>query len=191
MAQDYKNHKRKPDPPRKVPGWVWFLIGLLVGLFVAFLVYLRLYSTAGLELITPPAVRESKQSVREAAGPAERQPSAPKPRFEFYTILPEMEVPVPESELPLRRKDTSKQLDGSTSYLLQAGSFRSFKEADRLKARLALMGMEVAIQTIAIDGRDTWHRVRIGPFRGLSPLDKARNRLAEHGMEAMVLKVKN
>ncbi len=191
MAQDYKHHKPKPGTRRVAPGWMWFLIGLLVGLFIAFLVYLRVYPVGGLVSISPPTIQETTKPEQKQVSRSEQSPAIRKPRFEFYTILPEMEVPVPESELPLRKKAPPPRMDTSATYLLQVGSFRSKEEADRLKARLILMGLDVDIQTVAIDGQATWHRVRVGPFSELAKLDAARRRLAKQGMEAMVLKVKS
>ena len=116
-----------------------------------------------------------------------------KPHFEFYTMLPEMEVAVKEEEfqLPAVAVQTTSEpavepLKGV--YLLQAGSFRRHEDADALKASLALLGLEAAIQTVSINGKETWHRVRLGPFTERDALNNARDRLAEHDLEAMVLK---
>ena len=115
-----------------------------------------------------------------------------KPRFEFYSILPEMEVPVHAEALPERTRGepAAKEPEEGGRYLLQVGSFRGAEEADRLKARLALLGMEARIQTVSVNGRQTWHRVRIGPFASLREAYRTRDRLAqEEEMEAIVLKV--
>lgn len=114
-----------------------------------------------------------------------------RPRFEFYTMLPEMEVAVPENELKSASKKTKKQVEKEgVTYVLQAGSFRDLAQADRLKAELALMGMPAQIQTVSIEGGKKWHRVRVGPFTNLQALNEARTELQNNGLKVMVLKVR-
>ena len=118
-----------------------------------------------------------------------------KPTFEFYSMLPEMEVAVEEAEIehPVAEVQdsttpASKPLEGS--YLLQVGSFRKHEEADSLKAGLALLGLEATIQRVSINGEQTWHRVRLGPFTERDALNQARKRLSENDFEAMVFKIR-
>ena len=75
--------------------------------------------------------------------------------------------------------------------MLQAGSFRKLGEADRLKAELALLGMQAKIQTVAIDGENKWHRVRLGPFTNVQALNEARSTLKSNGVAVMVLKIRS
>ena len=70
------------------------------------------------------------------------------------------------------------------------GSFRKLADADRLKARLALLGHRATIQVVSIDGAETWHRVRVGPFRGRRAASKARRQLTDNELESLVLKLK-
>jgi cell division protein FtsN len=108
-------------------------------------------------------------------------------------MLPEMEVAVKDVEIehPVAEDQdsttpASKPLEGS--YLLQVGSFRKHEEADSLKASLALLGLEATIQTVSINGEQTWYRVRLGPFTERDALNQARKRLSENDFEAMVFK---
>lgn len=48
--------------------------------------------------------------------------------------------------------------------MLQMGSFRKYADADRLKASLALVGIQAEIQKVKIDNGETFHRVRAGPY---------------------------
>ena len=48
------------------------------------------------------------------------------------------------------------------SIFMQVGSFASNREADELKARLAIIGIETEIVKIALPDGTLWHRVRIG-----------------------------
>lgn len=171
------------------PGWAYMLAGLTIGLFVAFLIYLR-------SLPSPVISQDSSaQTGRE-------QSNRPQPVFKFYEILPELEVIVPELEV-LSRKDRNNtpqpavetkppaptpQLRQGEKFILQAGSFNQFDEADKLKAHLALLGVEAQIQKVSVDNK-TWHRVRIGPFTDRQSLNVTRRRLRENNIDAITLKV--
>jgi cell division protein FtsN len=79
----------------------------------------------------------------------------------------------------------------SEVYVLQAGSFRSYTQADKRKAALALMGIEATIQTIATDNSNTWHRVRIGPNANLTKLQQIRQKLRNNQIECQLLKIRS
>jgi cell division protein FtsN len=109
--------------------------------------------------------------------------------FDFYKILPNYEVAVPQADpgkapaLPA----PSPPVDTPGQYLLQAGSFRSFGEADRLKASLALLGIESQIEKARV-GDDEYHRVQIGPIADLDKLNQLRNQLRKAGIDALVMR---
>lgn len=173
------NHRAKSSP---TPGWVWLLTGLALGLFVALLVYIsgRAPAAKPVASAAPAASAPATTDTRSVRKTPDAAAATSPPRFDFYTILPEMEVAVPEHEA-----------NGKPGkYLLQAGSFRSFEEADRLKASLVLLGLEANIQTVTVNNKETWHRVHIGPYKSLAEVDAVRARLKENRIEAVVLKVK-
>ena len=184
MPRDYKHrvtHRRKRRGPAP---WVWLVAGLAIGLFMALLVYLQ---TRPAETQAPAPVAASKpQDTRDVRKkPVKPIPPPPKPRFEFYNKFPEMEVVIPEEEITGTKKLGVKQVKKPGIYLLQAGSFRSHQQAEQLKARLALLGMETRIQTAS-----NWHRVRVGPYKNLPELNKARNLLKQNGIDAILIKLK-
>jgi cell division protein FtsN len=74
-------------------------------------------------------------------------------------------------------------------YLLQVGAFRSLAQADRLKAKLGLLGFEAAIQAVEINANQTWYRVRIGPYRDRAELSEYRDRLREGGYQPLAIRV--
>lgn len=197
--KDFKERPARKAPSRQ-PGrhaggarWPWFGAGVCVGAAAA----------AALLLYEPGAAAPGPRA--RSAGPAA---PAEAPRFEFYTLLPEKEIAIPEAELNAPAPAPSgvasaPQPPGmpappgapevpaqSVRYLLQVGSFRRLEDADRLKARLALMGLQSSIQTVSIDGTETWHRVRVGPFAGRGELDQARATLQHNNIESMALKLK-
>lgn len=198
MARDYKNSRSKAftrKTRKPVPGWLWLVAGLAIGLFAAFLVWLdKRPADVGeppSQAVAPassPAHKEEKEkaSEKKAAAPIVSGGSEqPKPRFDFYTILPEMEVIIPDKEV----KNRAAPKGPAESYFLQAGSFRNLADADALKANLALLGVEAKIQSVSAGG-DTWHRVRLGPYGDLNQLDQVRARLRQNNINAIPVKGK-
>ena len=200
MPRDYV---RTPRPKHKasLPGWVWMLGGLIIGLFVALLVYLDSTNPQREPAKIGEAVtnffQQKAQDVREATSQVatEKEPKASDtpslPRFDFYTILPELEVAIPEEELIAASKTpAAPNTTGKIDYMLQAGSFRNLEQADRLKAKLALEGIVASIQTVRIKDSETWHRVRVGPINDITTLNQTRKRLSNMGVPSIVIKDK-
>lgn len=114
-----------------------------------------------------------------------------KPQFDFYKILPQGDAAVPSSEAPKPPPTTqTAQPPAGEKLYLQAGAFESATEADNLKARLALMGIEASSLRGEVPDRGIMHRVRIGPFTAPEQMNAIRARLAEAGINATVVKVK-
>jgi cell division protein FtsN len=193
---------RRPHNSRHrepAPGWVWMLFGLGLGLLVAIGVYLR--SPHGpAPAASPPtaaAPREKKSEPRErqAAKSATAQPAQAAEddkRFQFYDILPQFEVVVPRgdprgSTAPAAARAAPVLVPGR--FLLQAGSFSTPAEADRLQATLALRGIESRVQQATVDG-NVFYRVQIGPIDELEALNRTRRQLLDAGIEALPLKLR-
>ena len=183
--------KKRSSKKTPLPGWIWLTTGLVIGLFVAFLVYLKNNFQD-----TPRAVASAQTSKTDARAvrkqqPAELPPPPTRTKFDFYTILPEMEVAVPDEDIESEsRKAATSPATATGTYILQAGSFRNNEQAERMKASLALIGIEASIQTVTIDSSQTWHRVRIGPYHDLKQLNQVRNRLRENNINAILLRIK-
>lgn len=191
MPRDYKQRPRsreKKTVKQRSP-WIYFAAGMLAGVAATVVVYFNELVPVPLYIAPEKSgpARQAAASLREREAPKD---DAPKPRFEFYTMLPEMEVAVPEAELKPRARSAPESASGSGTFYLQAGSFRRPEEAEKMKATLAFLGLESSIQTVTINGADTWHRVRIGPFSDLASLNDARKRLKKNEIESIVLKVR-
>jgi len=202
LPKDYKRPTRQSPGSRarrkneRQPSrLLWYAMGLASGVL----------ATVGVVWLepSPEAVLTSIESMRGSKPTEERAPPKPRPRFDFYHLLPEMEVAVPEHELdaPAPRPApaapaTATAPAGAPSapagkgYVIQVGSFQRAEEADRLRANLALQGFEAHLQSIALDGRDTWHRVRLGPFKSVEDVNAMRRRLEGLDFGAMVVKLK-
>ncbi len=116
--------------------------------------------------------------------------SAEKPRFEFYKILPgaeEAQPRTPPATAPTPQAEAPKKID---TLFLQAGAFQNAAEADNLKARLALMGIEASVEKVASPEKGTLHRVRIGPYATPEEMTRVRTQLAQNGIEAGVVRNK-
>lgn len=77
----------------------------------------------------------------------------------------------------------------STRYLLQAGAFRTADDADAMRARLALLGLDARVSPTD-QGGTTLYRVRLGPYGEIEDINRIRKDLAENGIDSQVVKVK-
>jgi hypothetical protein len=192
MARDYKNTATKSKAKPRAPGsWMSFISGLGLGLVVAVGVYFL-----GGGLITPgqstnrPAETEVEETVALSGlnFEAEMERALPKREFDFYKILPEMEIKVPDWEISSpERKETSEF--GQGTYVLQVGSFKQHADADRAKAELALRGIRAKIHRVVINGQDVWYRVHVGPYSDLTSIRAMRAKLIESGNDFILLEI--
>lgn len=165
------------------------LIGLIVGLAVAIGVALYI-NFSPKPFVSHDKEPEAAKATAQKAAPAEvngKGKAADKPRFDFYTILPGSEAPVSEQEI---KQATGKEGVAKDSYFLQVGSFQAASEADNMKARLALLGLEAVIQTADIPDKGVWHRVRIGPFANIEDMNRSRALLAQNDIPSSLVKIK-
>lgn len=179
-AATRRTGKQRAQKSAATPGWAWALAGLALGLFVAFLVYLNEHRPT----TTAKAVTGNSRNV-----PAETGNSGERPRFDFYTILPEQEVVVPDHPAEDERQAGVKEREPAR-YLLQAGSFRTLTQADTLRAKLALLGVEASIETVRMKEGETWHRVRVGPFDSVREVAKIQERLRRKEIQTLRVKIK-
>jgi cell division septation protein DedD len=108
-----------------------------------------------------------------------------KPRFEFYKILPGTEEAVTEQQF----KQAAPHASSGDRYFLQAGSFQKAEDADNLKAKLAMLGVEASVQAADLPGKGIWHRVRVGPFTGTEDMKQVRASLQQNGVQSSLIKV--
>lgn len=188
MPKDYKNiNQKKPALLPQLQGLLPFTTGLVIGLFVAFIVYLHEHQNIIEKSEIPELVVENTGNTEITANQQEKK--IPEPKFDFYQILPNMEVNVSEWEADEQDK-TEALADEASVYILQVGSFQQYEAADEVKAELALLGINADIQRVVINGRDVLHRVRVGPYKDLEKLQEARKRLLANNLEFMLLKLK-
>jgi cell division protein FtsN len=155
-----------------------YLAGVLSGVFLCFLGYLS--------TLHHPAIQG--QETGSSPAPATE---VPKPRFDFYTMLPKQtldgeEKPDAVEPAALVSKPPAPTA-ASEPYFLQVGSFRQKDEAERRRAELLLLGLTPKVEETNNDnGR--WFRVYLGPFDSHESVAKARGLLANQKIEAVLLK---
>jgi len=190
MAKRRRTHQ---DQGGEFPGWVWMLFGLAIGLGVAFTVYLNSRAPLPAPAAAGPAPAAATAPAPsalddngETAGPA----NAPdgESRFDFYSMLPNFEVVIHEEEPDVRRDVAPRAVEAPGLYVLQAGSFSAYEDADRRRAELALQGIESSIQRVAVEDK-TYHRVRIGPTRDLDLLNEQRARLRQVNIDVLRIRL--
>jgi cell division protein FtsN len=212
-TRDYRKgappRPRKRQEPRGTCAF-WFLLGGLLGGFGVGVAWM---------LSEQPFAGQPADQLASAE-PGEPQP-AQKPKFDFYSLLPEEEVVVPAeraaepvplpqpgqqpaAQSPTAQSSTANSPSSQTAmatppaptpqpsagagtYVLQVGSFRKSSDAERLKAQLAMLGIQTSIQTVTIASGQTYHRVRTGSYTK-ADANALRSRLKSNGHDPMMMK---
>lgn len=170
-------------------------IGLVIGVLIAFGIVLYLNKAALPFREKTTRLDEHSGAVPGNASDALPLPAKPgdkpteKPRFEFYKILPGVQEPAPAPQ-PAPQPGAQAVVPVDQFYL-QAGAFQKAADADNLKAKLALMGVEASVQDVALPDKGTLHRVRVGPFATPTDMNQARTLMAQNGVQATVVKIKD
>jgi cell division protein FtsN len=196
MSKDYKTSSRRAGNGKSGSGslLIGILIGLLLGLGVALAVawYINKMPTPFLNR-GAPARGESEKGAMPLPPRSEQKSdkaAETKPRFDFYKILPGSEESVSDQQI----KDSQQKAStakASETFFLQAGAFQNAPDADNLKARLALLGMEASVQTTSLPEKGLWHRVRVGPYGTVEDLNRARDTLKQNGIETSLIRVRD
>lgn len=108
---------------------------------------------------------------------------------------PSPSVPAPVT--PKTGTATSENLDtliaqlnepqSKAGYFLQAGAFRSAQDAESMRARILLLGLDANVQAGPYEG-GTINRVRVGPFSGVDQMNKAVQILSKNKIETSIVR---
>ena len=199
MARDYAKpasaKKRQVKNQRlpfgtRTPPWAIFLSGAVVGIAATLAA-----------MLWRPHPADPAASSNDAGTKAQAEA---KPRFDFYTLLKESEVFVPEVEEPAlikaplptdpakKKEDEKTPSEKSSPYefILQTGSFRARGDADSLRARLLLLNLKASVESAGAKPGEVWHRVMVGPFTSQEALARARTALQQNGVDSILVKRK-
>ena len=185
-VQRVPSSTRKPPPC--APAWVWLFAGILIGMFLSFLLYLR-------EIVPHPATVVVSRDVAAVPESTHVKPESiklsepsteppPQTNFEFYEVLPKIEVDVPEDTFE-EEAETNYHQPPPAHYILQVGAYRDASMAEGLKAHLASLGIQATIQ-IAEVNQQRVHRVQIGPSSDIDYLNDLRAQLAANHIESLI-----
>jgi len=190
MSSNTGNRSSAPRKGGSNPLAAGILVGVVIGVGIAAgLAWYLMKSPTPFLHKEPLANKPSTDSVQQnpPAGAADQGVSGGKPRFEFYKVLTDKQDKTIGT--PARPTDKPKAADhkpagGYEPHLLQAGSFQNADDAEKLKAKLALLGVEANIQSATIPDKGVWYRVRLGPYKTADEVDRARGFLKQNGVDS-------
>lgn len=149
----------------------------------------------------PPEAAEKAAKAAKGAAADKNGKAGERPRFEFYNILPGDKEAVPREAAPPAKTAsapptaprpgsspaTPKPHTGET-YWLQAGAFADEKEADNLRAKIALTGLEASVRAVAVPDKGKLYRVRLGPYQSLDDANRIKATLSQNGVGAAIIR---
>jgi len=197
-----KQPTQKPRSKSRGGMLLGLFLGLVIGVLIAFGVVWYLNKTP-LPFQDKTARAERLPEKPAANGQAKNPEPLPgkpgdkvgeKPRFEFYKILPGGQEATPAPAAPATAAAPQAAATAAAPgeiFYLQAGAFQKAADADNLKAKLSLLGVDVGVQEVAIPDKGTMYRVRVGPYAKPDDMNRARNQLAQNGIQSTVVKVKD
>ena len=178
MAHDFAKHNKTP-PPSSGNGvrWLGFWTGMATGAFGMFLVMLWFFAPSPAQ--TPASLDTSTASPEESQDQDTTQ-------WGFYDMLLGAVVPIVGGYKQAGDLDTNKNIiDVEHPWVLQVGSFKDPKDADTLRAKLILLGMQVKTQRIKVNDKQ-WNRVIVGPFDSAQSINQTRRTLANAQIKSIL-----
>jgi cell division protein FtsN len=205
------SNTRSAAPRRGSSLLTGILIGIVVGLVIAGGVAWYVLKTPSPFVNNAPheATKLAADSDKQFPAPVTKSAQAPaaasgvdesKPRFEFYKVLTDKQDATglvqknSDNMAMTENKSASAQSAGNSAaketYFLQAGSFSNADDADKLKAKLAMLGIEASVQTVTLPGKGVVHRVHLGPYKGREEMNNTLAMLKQNGVSATPMPVK-
>lgn len=135
------------------------------------------------------AREEEARQARARQQPAQAVPPATTASAEPATAANAPSSPAVPTPAPAAESAATPPAGNDTPYILQAGAFGASGDAEAVKARIALLGLNARVESAQINGK-TVYRVRMGPYATASELAAAKGKLASGGLPAMAIKAK-
>ncbi len=200
MTRDYaksaprrkKGRNRRVQPSRETaPGWVWLLAGIVIGALITGLV--KLSGTPAPEDATTIADSAREKNPGMAARKDEK---STKPRFDFYTLLKETEVIVPEEGRegeeppPSSAPEDKQRSSGADESTAETAEKPSEKEGSAASAPTDDATAANAQEAESGGGKDqVVYVLQAGSFKSAEDADSVRARLLLLNMDASIEKV--
>jgi cell division septation protein DedD len=122
-------------------------------------------ATNKLESPATQASRPKSAPLPEVTRSSEPPEAAPKvDKVEEKREVEPRRLAITESK-PKAPAATRVSLSQNRDYTIQVSSFRSMDQASELKGRLSKKGYAAYVQSVDLNDKGTWHRVRIGNYR--------------------------
>lgn len=198
MSRDYKNINKQARQAEKkssalVSHLFTFITGLCIGGFVATFILIQpdmswMHFNSKKSVKDPVRNEQQAQNSKQKKARSSSKPKMPKVNFEFYDILRKRKLNITE-RIASEQEEKSAKSNANDVYLLQVGSFRKYKTADTLKAKLALIGITSYISRTVLNGQDSRYRVRVGPFDNSDKLRLTSQRLKDNNYQYMLVKL--
>jgi cell division protein FtsN len=214
MAIKKPGHKQATSLRHQPPRFGWFT-GLLVGLMLGGTSVFYLLSIQPKKQVVDTATTAESET-KKTEGDKKKSGG---PRFDFYKLLPENAAgksiatsPLPATTTaPASAFDTDNDVTTTPSattnipvethqatadgklpgvYLLQAGSFRSAEEADKLRANVLLLGLPARVESAKNDKGETLYRIYVGSFATAEAMENAQSTLTANKINSVVVKQK-
>ena len=194
---------RKPSPTRRAKPadtpraaahsgstFIGILIGLVLGLTIALGVawYINKLPNPFNPKPQAPSPPLPVKAETPAAPAAKVEP--PKDAAAEKSKPANADSPKGDSAVAEKAADGKSTPAAKETFFLQTGSFQNAPEADNLKARLALLGVEASIQTRTLPEKGVWHRVRVGPYADMEELNRVRGVLTQNGIDVALVRVR-
>jgi cell division protein FtsN len=187
--------------------------GTLLGVVIGFVLGLGVAAAIAYVLNKTPNPFEGKSAKADVASPhlssVEREPAkiSDRPRFDFSKILPGTEerktqkeetATSPNSDSPVAKAPAATPAPAiqpapatatkGGKYFLQAGAYQNAADAEDQRAKLALMGIEASLQTVAVPDKGTLNRVRLGPYSTAEEMNQVKAELLKRGVSTAVIR---
>jgi cell division protein FtsN len=193
MAQPKRRNGYKQRPG--VGSGPWLIAGIFLALFILGLFYLhshRKHHEDTVETVKATKIQAKHAHQAKATNSKQADVTQQLPQFDFYTMLPDMQVR--DSETAAKSSATSapvsqaKLAEVMHQYILQAGAFKRLADADKVRANLILQGYNVQIKSVQVNNV-TWQRIIIGPYKSLPEAQQAQDKLAKAGVKSLLFQV--
>ena len=185
--QGRRRSRKHPRSQRRHSGGArWIVVTLAAVLLAGAIGWYFRTGLHGSQTKEPTISRSATKTRSGPTGKVRTPPESPD-RFEFYDLLPGARVQVPEQPRAVHPEARPPVSEPGT-YVIQAGAFPDIADADRVKKKLALLGVASEIQQAEANGV-RFHRVRIGPIENLDELNRLRARLRTNHIDFVVTPV--